>query len=85
MFIFMDSNVNKKQIKVDIGLQSLKVVINGKEIINGKLKEKINCEDSIWTIEDGEVQDYKGKYIHVAIEKWKNQTSWWNTPIEGDK
>lgn len=38
MFIFIDNTVNKKQIKVDIGLQTLKVVINGNAIIDGKLK-----------------------------------------------
>ena len=83
MYIFIDSAVNKKQIKVNIGLDSLKVVIAGDTVIDGKLYDKINAEDSIWTIEDGEVQEYKGKYIHVNIEKWKNQTSWWKTPIKG--
>lgn len=59
------------------------MVVNGDSIIDGKLKDKINCDDSIWTIEDGEVQDYKGKYIHINIEKWKNQTSWWSSPVQG--
>lgn len=53
-------------------------------IIDGKFYEKINAEDSLWTIEDGEIDDYKGKYLHFSIEKWKNQNSWWPTPIKGD-
>ena len=50
MYIFIDSAVNKKQIKVNIGLDSLKVVIAGDTVIDGKLYDKINAEDSIWTI-----------------------------------
>lgn len=68
-----------------IGLDTLKVIVDGNTIIDGKLKDKINPDDSIWTIEEGQVQDYKGKYININLEKWKNQTSWWNTPIQGDK
>ena len=83
MFIFIDSSINKKQMKVNINLDSLKVIINGEAIIDGQLYDKINAEDSIWTIEDGEVQNYKGKYIHITLEKWKNQTSWWKTPVKG--
>jgi hypothetical protein len=22
--------------------------------------------------------------MHINIEKWKNQNSWWSTPIQGD-
>jgi hypothetical protein len=85
MYIFLPKDVNKKLVKVNIGLDSLKVVVNGETIIDGKLKDKINAGDSLWTIEDGQIQDYKGKYININIEKWKNQTSWWSTPIQGDK
>lgn len=85
MYIFVDKDVTKKDIKINIGLDTLKVVVKGQTIIDGKLKEKINSEDSIWTLDDGQIQDYKGKYININIEKWKNQTSWWSTPIQGDK
>lgn len=85
MYIYLDSSINKKQIKVNIGLDSLKVDLAGNTVIDGKLYDKINVEDSIWTIEEGEIQDYKGKYIHINIEKWKNQTSWWKTPVKGHK
>lgn len=85
MYIFVDKDVTKKDIKINIGVDTLKVVVKGQTIIDGKLKEKINSEDSIWTLDDGQIQDYKGKYININIEKWKNQTSWWSTPIQGDK
>ena len=62
MYIFLPKDVNKKLVKVNIGLDSLKVVVNGETIIDGKLKDKINAGDSLWTIEDGQIQDYKGKY-----------------------
>lgn len=84
MYIFIDSSLNKKQLQVKIDVDKLKVVIAGETVIDGKWKERINSEESFWTIEDGEVQDYSGKYIHISLEKWKNQTSWWNTPIQGD-
>ena len=84
MYVFIDPTVNKKQIKVDIAFNKLSVNIAGQILIDGKWKEKINTDDSFWTIQDGEVQDYKGKYIHIVIEKWKNQTSWWKAPIDGD-
>lgn len=64
-------------------LDSLQVVVADQAVMDGKLYDKIDPEDSIWTIEDGEVQDYKGKYIHINIEKWGHQTSWWKTPIKG--
>ena len=50
MYVFIDKNVNKKQVKVNIGLDSLKVVVDGITIIDGKLKDKVNTDDSIWTI-----------------------------------
>jgi hypothetical protein len=84
MYIFVDNDVAKKDVKITITLDTIKVVVKGQTIIDGKLKSKINAEDSLWTLESGQIQDYKGKYININIEKWKNQTSWWSTPIQGD-
>lgn len=63
----MPKDVNKKLVKVNIGLDTLKVYVNGEAVIDGKLKGKINADDSLWTIEEGQIQDYKGKYINIAI------------------
>lgn len=83
MFIFMPDDVNKKLLKVNITTDKLFLSYKGETIIDGKWKDKINSEDSIWTIEDNELDGYKGKYIHLCLEKWKNQMSWWSTPIQG--
>lgn len=53
-------------------------------LIDGQFWNKINVDDSLWTIESGDIDDYNGRYIHIAIEKWKNQDSWWPTVIKGD-
>lgn len=84
MFIFLDATVSKKNLKVTIGLDKLGVFINGVALIDGKWKDKINTEETYWTIEDGELDNYKGKYLHINVEKWKNQNSWWSTAIIGD-
>ncbi len=85
MYIYVGNDVTKKDVKINITVDTLKVVVKGETIIDGKLKSKINAEDSLWTLESGQIQDYKGKYININIEKWKNQTSWWSTPIQGDQ
>lgn len=83
MFVFLPEDFNKKLLKVDIHTLSLKITYKNEVMIEGKWKNKINAEDSLWTIEDSQVQEFKGKYLHLSIEKWKNQTSWWSSPIEG--
>ena len=50
MYIFMESTVSKKQIKVDIGFSKLFVSVAGQTLIDGKWKDKINTDDSFWTI-----------------------------------
>lgn len=51
MYIFIDKDVTKKDVKINIGVDSLKVVVKGQTIIDGKFKEKINSEDSMWNID----------------------------------
>lgn len=53
MFIFLDEEVSKKNMKVTIGMDKLTVIINGKPLIDGKWKDKINTEETYWTIESG--------------------------------
>jgi len=85
MYIPIGENINKKMLVVNYNIDSLLVQIKGQEpIINGKFHEKINVDDSVWTIEDGELEGKKSRYIHIVIGKWKNQNSWWSTPIKGD-
>lgn len=67
MFIFLDATVTKKNLKVTIGLDKLGVFINGVALIDGKWKDKINTEETYWTIEDGELDNYTGKYLHINV------------------
>lgn len=50
MFVFLDQNVSKKNMKVTIEIDKLGVFINGKALIDGKWKDKINSEETYWTI-----------------------------------
>ena len=50
MYVFIDPTVNNKQIKVDIAFNKLCVNIAGQILIDGKWKDKINTDDSFWTI-----------------------------------
>jgi len=67
MFIFLDQGVTKKNMKITIGLDKLTVLVNGVSLIDGKWKDKINVEETYWTIEDGELEGYKGKYLHINV------------------
>ena len=67
MFIFLDSGITKKNLKVTITFDKLCVLINGVVLIDGKWKDKINTEETYWNIIDGEIEDYKGKYIYVNV------------------
>jgi hypothetical protein len=84
LFVFLQPNDSKKNMKVTITTEKLVVLVNGSPLIDGKWKDKINAEETYWTIEEGELDNYKGKYLHINVEKWKNQNSWWSTPIQGD-
>jgi len=84
MFIFLEAGITSKNVKVKIVMDKLQVLVNGVALIDGKWKDKINVEETFWTIEEGELENYKGKYMHINVEKWKNQNSWWSTPIQGD-
>ena len=53
MFIFLDNEATKKLMKVTITIDALKVIYKNNPIIDGKWKNKINAEETYWTIEDG--------------------------------
>lgn len=77
MYIPIPENINKKMITVNYNIDSLLVQVKGQEpIINGKFYEKINVDESVWTIEDGELDGKKSRYIHIVrlprnIGDWK--------------
>jgi hypothetical protein len=53
MFIFVDPDVIKKSTKINFTIDKLEVTVKGQSLINGKWKNKINPEETYWTIEDG--------------------------------
>lgn len=67
LFVFLEQNVTKKNMKVVIANDKLNVAVNGTSLIDGKWKDKINAEETYWTIEEGELEDYKGKYLHINV------------------
>lgn len=67
MYIYLDNDVTKKNLKVTIGLEKLVVIVNGVTLIDGKWKDKINTDETYWTIETGEVEEYKGRYLHINL------------------
>lgn len=77
MYIPIPENINKKMITVNYNIDSLLVQVKGQEpIINGKFYEKINVDESVWTIEEGELDGKKSRYIHIVrlprnIGDWK--------------
>ena len=50
MFIFLEAGITSKNMKVTITHDSLSVLVNKIPLVNGKLKDKINAEETIWTI-----------------------------------
>ncbi|CAD8131856.1 unnamed protein product [Paramecium pentaurelia] len=85
VYIPIPSTVTSKQLTVKIESSSLLVGLKGQPpIVNGQLFEKIQSDESTWLLTDGEIQDYKGKYIHISITKYSGQMNWWACVIKGD-
>lgn len=77
--INVDKNLKGKQIKVDIGVTTLKVSVLGEVVMEGDLYEKINSDESIWTLES-----YDGKkVVDINIVKWPKIMHWWDCIIQG--
>lgn len=52
LFVFLQPNDSKKNMKVTITTEKLVVLVNGAPLIDGKWKDKINAEETYWTIEE---------------------------------
>ena len=63
MRIPIESNVKSKEIKVAISVSHLSVYIKGDKYIDADFPEKVNVDDSLWTIESEEGQ----RVINLAI------------------
>jgi len=80
MFIPVDIDLNSKQVKVAIGVQHLTVHLNGDKFIDADFPEKVNVDDSLWTLET----ENKEKFIHVSVQKFSGQMHWWDCALKGD-
>lgn len=69
-------NCKSKDIKVDFGATRVKVMCKGNVIVEGKLHEKINVDDSMWTLEDS---------VRVVLTMEKVRHTWWKCVFEGDE
>lgn len=67
MFIFLAPNIVKKNMTVSFDINKLFLQVNGVTLIDGKWKDKINAEETYWTIEEGSLDNYKGKYLHLNV------------------
>merc|ERR1712217_161299 len=72
----VEINVEKckaSEIKVDFSARKISVKCKGKVIVEGKLHDKISCEDSTWHLDDG-------KLVVLSMEKIK--PAFWEKFIE---
>lgn len=53
-------------------------------ILDDEFTEQIVSDDSYYTVETGDIASYKGKFIHLSISKWKNQSHWWDRALKKD-
>lgn len=69
MFVYLNPEVTKKNIKVVITPDSLHIVVKGIVLINSKWKHKVNIQNTYWIIEDDQIYNYHGKYMHINVDK----------------
>jgi hypothetical protein len=72
-------NTRGRDLNVTIAKKHLKVGLRsntGEWIINGNLVKPIICDDSFWTVEDG-------NRLVISLQKL-NQMEWWEGVLEGD-
>lgn len=71
----VEKGARAKDMKVDLSASRLSVKCKGKLILEGKLHEKINTEDTMWHIDDDK--------LILNIEKQRQ--TWWKCVLEGDQ
>ena len=72
---FKDGPVRARDIKVEFQPFSIKVTLEGKEILQGKLGGRIDTEQSVWSLCDG--------ILEIELAKAKTSQNWWKYFIEG--
>lgn len=65
-----------KDVKLDITATRLSIKCKGKVVLEGKLHEKVNTEETMWHLDDN-------RRIVVSMEKQRE--TWWKCVLEGDQ
>jgi hypothetical protein len=65
-----------KDVKVKFQPHAINVMVKGKVVLDGELHERVNCEESMWNLEDR-------RKIILTLEKARH--TWWNCFLEGDE
>mmetsp|Transcript_51159 Transcript_51159/g.121589 ORF Transcript_51159/g.121589 Transcript_51159/m.121589 type:complete len:369 (-) Transcript_51159:98-1204(-) len=71
----VETDMRAKEIKVDLTSTRLNIKARGKLVLDGKLHEKINTEDSVWHLDDSK----------IVISMEKQRQTWWKCVLEGDE
>eukprot|EP01039_Chlorochromonas_danica_P005072 gene5072-5571_t len=71
------SGTKTRQLNVEITNKRIKVALKGSStpLVEGELNKRVIVDDSLWTLEDGEVV--------LSLQK-ENKMEWWNRVIVGD-
>mmetsp|Transcript_51828 Transcript_51828/g.116870 ORF Transcript_51828/g.116870 Transcript_51828/m.116870 type:complete len:369 (+) Transcript_51828:119-1225(+) len=71
----VESGTKARDLKVDLTSTRLSIKARGKLILEGKLHEKINTEDSVWHLDENK----------LVISMEKQRQTWWKCVLEGDE
>ncbi len=74
----LSPSVKSKSIQVDCEDDSLKITVEGREIISGSFFESVNSASHTWTLDT--VKD--GKMLTLYLKK-ANTMSWWDSLVKG--
>lgn len=78
----VEREVNKKNLKVDLGITHCRIAsVDGKKVyVDDDWCDKIHVDESSWVLVDEE----KGKVLQVSLLKWKNSMNWWDCLIKSE-
>lgn len=79
VYIPVAATLKGKDCKIELHTSTILIKMNGEVYFQGDLCNKINSEDSLWTIETTEGM----KHVHLTLEKWKTEWTWWECVVLG--
>jgi hypothetical protein len=81
--VFLEKGIRAKQLDVQIKTTTVRVAMKdgSKVFFEGEWPEKIDSEESFWTLETTST----GKHLVMNITKMPNQDKWWETILKGEQ